>query len=46
MGSHVHVSFVSFLITALYVIIFGLLWRWGAAKLSQKEIGKAMAVIY
>lgn len=40
------VSALNFLVTALYVIIFGLCWRWAAARLSQKPIGQAMAVIY
>jgi hypothetical protein len=40
------ISFISFLITALYIVIFGIVWRWGAARLSQKPVGQAMAVIY
>lgn len=46
MAGHVHVSFLSFLVTALYIILFGMMWRWTAAKLSQKPIGQAMAVIF
>lgn len=46
MHGHIHVSFISFLVTALYIIVFGLVWRWAASKWSQKPIGQAMAVIY
>lgn len=46
MGSHVHVSALSFLITALYIIIFGILWRLISARYSETSFGKAMSVIY
>lgn len=43
---HVHVSFLSFVETACYIIIFGFLWRAFAAKWSDRPIGQAMATIF
>lgn len=43
---HVHVSPVEFLSVALYLVIFGFLWRTLAARWSEKPIGQAMAFIY
>lgn len=43
---HVHVSAISFLITALYVIIFGFIWRALSMKWHENAVGKAMAVIF
>lgn len=43
---HVHISFLEFLTTAAYIIIFGFLWRAAAARWADKPIGKAMATIY
>lgn len=42
---HVHVSALSFLVTAAYIIIFAALWRWIAARNSQNPVGQAMAAI-
>lgn len=43
---HVHVSALSFLIVALYVIIFGIVWRFVSTRYSDTNVGKAMSVIY
>lgn len=43
---HFHIGLPDFLTTAAYIIIFGFLWRMAAAKLSNKPLGQAMAVIY
>lgn len=45
---HVHISAVTFAVVALYVIIFGFLWRIAAAKLAEKgsPFGDAMGFIY
>lgn len=46
MSSHVHISALSFLIVALYVIIFGIIWRTVSARFSESNIGKAMSTIF
>lgn len=46
MPTHVHVSMMTALVTVLTIIIFGLLWRSAAAKLSDSPVGKAMLFIY
>lgn len=43
---HVHVSALSFLIVALYIIIFGIVWRFIATRNSDNNVGKAMSVIF
>ena len=43
---HVHVSFLEALATVSYVIIFGFLWRFTAAKLAGTPVGEAMAFIF
>ncbi len=37
---------VEFAKVAAYIIIFGFFWRTIAAKISDKKLGQAMAVIY
>jgi hypothetical protein len=46
MGNHVHVSALSFLIVALYIIVFGITWRFLSTKFSDSPVGKAMGVIF
>ena len=43
---HVHASALDFLVWVAYLILFGLTWRFLAAKWSDKPLGKAMAAIY
>jgi hypothetical protein len=43
---NLHVSVLGFLTTALYIIIFGFLWRWASARWSDTPLGKAMGVIF
>lgn len=39
-------SFVEFLSTAAYVLIFTFFWRLLAARWSDRPIGRAMAAVY
>lgn len=41
-----HIGVPEFFSTALYIIIFGFLWRSLAAKWSDNSVGKAMAFIF
>lgn len=43
---HVHVSPLEFLQSAAFIVIFGFLWRTLAAKMSDNQVGQAMAYIY
>lgn len=43
---HVHVSALEALATVSYVIVFGFLWRFVAAKLAGTPLGEAMAYIW
>lgn len=43
---HVHISALTFLIIALYVIIFGIVWRVISTRFADTTVGKAMSVIY
>lgn len=43
---HVHVSALQAVITFLYVIIIGFLWRAASIKLADRPVGRAMATIY
>lgn len=43
---HLHVSALSFLIVALYIIIFGIAWRFLSTRYSDTNVGKAMSVIF
>lgn len=43
---HVHVSALTGIVTFLYVIVIGFLWRMVAAQLHDTPVGKAMSVIY
>jgi hypothetical protein len=43
---HVHVSALSFLIVALYIIVFGIVWRFVSTRYSDTAVGKAMSVIF
>jgi hypothetical protein len=40
------VSVLGFLRTAMYIIMFGFLWRYISARQSQTPVGKAMSFIY
>lgn len=42
---HTHISFLSFLITGLYVILFAFTWRTAAAMWAETNVGKAMSFI-
>lgn len=46
MTSHVHISALSFLVVALYIVIFGIVWRTVSARFSDTSFGKAMSIIY
>lgn len=45
---HIHVSLMTFLITAAQVVLFGFLWRALSYRLAERDstVGKAMAFIY
>lgn len=44
--NHVHVSFMTAVMTFLMVIIVGAAWRLAAMRLSDSSVGKAMAFVY
>lgn len=46
MPNHLHISALNFLVVALYIIIFGIVWRTISTRCSDTPIGKAMSVIY
>lgn len=46
MTPHVHISFLSFLITSAYVVLFGFFWRSLSAKWKDNSTGQAMAYIF
>lgn len=46
MPNHLHISALSFLIVALYIVMFGIMWRLISGWCADKPIGKAMAAIY
>lgn len=43
---HVHGSALDALVMFAFLIIIGAFWRLGAARLSEKPIGRAMAFVY
>jgi hypothetical protein len=43
---HVHVDVLDFLTVALYVIIFGFVWRTLSARMADRPLGQAMSFIY
>lgn len=45
MPNHVHVSAISFLIVAAYVVILQFFWRLAAARWADRPVGKAMAFL-
>lgn len=46
MPNHLHISALNFLVVALYIIVFGIVWRTISTRYSDTTIGKAMSVIY
>lgn len=48
MAPHVHVGLVEFVSVVAYVLLFTLLWRVAAAKLSERhpDLAAAMTAIY
>lgn len=43
---HLHIGTVDFVPLAMFLIIFGFLWRSLSAHLADRPIGQAMAYIY
>ena len=43
---HIHASVLDAVIVFFMVVIVGQIWRWIAAKNSDKPIGQAMAALY
>lgn len=44
-NAHVHISFLSFLITGAYVMIWTFFWRTIAVKKAQTALGQGMAYV-
>lgn len=46
MPQHLHISALSFLVVALYIVVFGVVWRTVSTRYSDTNIGKGMSFIF